>query len=376
MINLFQPSVGDNEANAVGDVLASGWLGDGPRSRALEGAFAEHAGTSRQHVLTVASCTEGLFQVLAASGLGPGDDVVMPTVSFVGAAHAVRSTGARPVLCDVDRETLNPTVSDVVHAITPATKALVVLHYGGLPGAVADLAELALARGLLLIEDAACGLGSSSRGRPCGTFGDAGVWSFDAAKVITTGDGGMIWCRHDELADRLRGKIRLGVGTSGFTRSKGTGGWWEIDPAAGRRATMNDIAAAIGLVQLPRLGAFLRRRREVASAYDRALADLPWLTLPPPRDAEVAFTFYPVQCDPAVRDRLAVHLLERGVYTNFRYWPLHRMSLYRTDTELPGADHAAASTLLLPVHQGLSDADVTVVVDAVRSLAVPPPSRE
>ena len=205
----------------------------------------------------MSSCTEGLFQAIAALDLAPGDDVVLPTVSFLGAAHAVRSAGAEVVLCDVDPDTLNPTVEQVESAITQSTKAVLILHYGGDPGVVARIAELAEQRGLVLIEDSACGLGSFVDGRACGTLGDIGVWSFDAVKLLTTGDGGMIWCRRQAMAARIRQSIRLGVGSSGLQRRVGSPEWWKIDPSmTGRRATMNDIAAAMGSVQLEQVPDF------------------------------------------------------------------------------------------------------------------------
>lgn len=367
MIPLFQPDTGVEELEALRAVLTSSWLGDGPRARELERTFGEFIDRPASQMVSVTSCTEGLFQVVAALCLRPNDEVILPSISFIGAAHAVRTAGSRVVTCDVDPHTLNPTVDHIAAAITPATRALLVIHYGGGAGAIDDIASLAEERSLLLIEDAACGLGSSVGGRACGTFGDVGVWSFDAAKVITTGDGGMIWCRSEDLAEQLRSNIRLGVSSSGFARSNRSGRWWEIDPpAAGRKATMNDLAAALGLVQLGRLPSFLRRRREVTEAYRAAFSDLNWLELPPDRTAEEADMFFWVQTAPDVRDRLAVHLLDQGIYTNFRYWPLHRTALYRSDGPRPGADQAAGRTLLLPTHQSLSDDDVARVVRAVR----------
>lgn len=365
MINLFQPSVGERELAAVREVFESSWLGNGPRAQEFERAFGNHLGRPATELVAVSSCTEGLFQIVAAMGFGPGDEVILPSVSFIGAAHAVRSSGATVVTCDVDPRTMNPTIKHVEQVITPATKALLVLHYGGAPGAIAELAALAEARSLLLIEDAACGLGSSVGGRACGTIGHVGVWSFDAAKVLTTGDGGMIWCRSADVAERLRSLIRLGVSSSGFARRSGSGKWWEIDPSAGRRATMNDVAAAMGLVQIDRLATFLRRRREVVARYNAALSDLEWLRLPPKHSPEIADTFYWIQVDPGIRDGLAVYMLDKGIYTNFRYWPLHRMKLYRSGWDLPGADRAAGSTLLIPAHHGLSDEEVDRVIESI-----------
>ncbi|HEX3909958.1 MAG TPA: DegT/DnrJ/EryC1/StrS family aminotransferase [Solirubrobacteraceae bacterium] len=368
MISLFQPSVGSAELHMVRDVFEARWLGAGARVELFEQRLSAYIGRPANEVLTVSSCTEGLFQTSAALGLGAGDDVVMPTISFVGAAHAIRSSGARVALCDVDPRTLNPTVEHIEDAITPTTKALLILHYGGDPGSVTEIAQLARNRGLSLVEDAACSLGSFSDGKAAGTFGDVGVWSFDAAKLLTTGDGGMIWCRSEELASKLRQSIRLGVGTSGLQRRSLSSRWWEIDPLMlGRRATMNDVAAAIGLAQLGRLPLFLQRRREIAVAYNRGLAGLPGVTLPERAPSSGALFYYWIQVAPEHRDRLAGHLLDEDIYTNFRYWPLHRTTMYRQDRSFPGADRAAATTLLLPVHQGLSDTDVASVIAAVRA---------
>jgi aminotransferase len=184
-------------------------------------------------------------------------------------------------------------------------------------------------------------------------------------KVLTTGDGGMVWCRSDSVAEQIRRSIRLGVGSSGFDRRSAVAGWWKIDPSMiGRRGTMNNLAAAMGCVQLERLSAFLARRCEIAQAYDAALSEIEWLRIPR-RGADTAKIFYWVQTE--LRDRLAVHMLDRGIYTSFRYWPLHRTSLYACDRAFPGADQAAAETLLLPLHQGLSDTEVEAVIGAVHA---------
>jgi dTDP-4-amino-4,6-dideoxygalactose transaminase len=374
MINLFQPNAGDAEVAAVSEAFVSNWLGAGSRAREFERAFGAYVDRPAEEMLSVTSCTEGLFQAMAALRLGPGDDVVLPTISFIGAAHAVRSTGARVVLCDVDPLTLNPTVEDIASALTPGTRAVITLHYGGGAGAAAAIAELARRRSLFLVEDAACGLGTFVEGQACGTLGDIGVWSFDSMKAMTTGDGGMVWCQDKEIGDRIRASVRLGVGSSGFGRRTDSARWWEIEPeGVGRRSAMNDVAAAIGLVQLGRLPDFLRRRAQIAATYDARLRDLPWLKLPEPQANETARTFYWVQTAPANRDRLAGHMLERGVYTSFRYWPLHRTRMYASaDGAFPQADTAADSTLMLPLHQGLSGSDVEQVLEAIDAF-VPSP---
>lgn len=370
MINLCQPQAGEAELAAIEEVFDSSWLGVGPRVEEFERSFGEYIGKPAEEVLALTSCTEWLFQAIAALGLGPGDEVILPTISFLGAAHAVRHSGARVVLCDVDPVTLNPSAEHVEAAITPATKGALILHYGGRPGAVAEIAELLKDRSLLLIEDTACALGSFYEGRACGTFGDVGVWSFDAMKLITTGDGGMVWARDPEIAERIRRGIRMGVGSSGFDRQGDSPRWWEIDPQGiGRRATMNDVAAAMGLVQLRRVPEFLRRRQAIAAAYDIALGDLPWVGVPGEGEPKSARYFYWIHTQPGIRDRLATHLLERGIYTNFRYWPLHKTQMYGSDAALPGADLAAESTLLLPVHQSLSDSEVARIIKEIRAFS-------
>jgi aminotransferase len=368
MINLFQPSAGDAELAAIAEVFSSNWLGAGRRVEQFEQAFGDYVGRSADELVAVTSCTEGLFQAVAALRLGPGDDVILPTISFVGAAHAVRSTGARVVLCDVDPATVNPTVEHVEEALTPATRAVLILHYGGGPGAAPAIADLARSRSLALVEDTACGLGAFVDGRACGTFGDVGVWSFDSMKVITTGDGGMVWCRDAEIADRIRTAVSLGVASSGFGRRATSTRWWESEPqGVGRRAAMNDVTAAMGLAQLVRFAGFLRRRREIAAAYDDGLRDLPWLSVPEQQTRQSARVFYWLKTKPGVRDRLAVHMLERDVYTSFRYWPLHKTRMYGSGAQFAGADEAAATTLMLPLHQALSDSDVERVLEGIHT---------
>ncbi|MEU9510992.1 DegT/DnrJ/EryC1/StrS family aminotransferase [Micromonospora sp. NPDC048170] len=372
MINVFQPSLGAEELDAVRAVFDSNWLGHGPRTREFEQEFAAHAGLVPERTIFINSATSGLFLAVELLGLGPGDEVVLPSISFVGAANAIASAGARPVFCDVDPRTLNPSVADVERALTATTKAVILLHYGGVPGEVAEIAELCRRRGVALVEDAACAVASTVDGRPCGSFGDIAMWSFDAMKILVTGDGGMLHVRDAELARRAHRLAYHGLEhASGFSAAgKGVPHrWWELNVRDfGRRVVGNDLTAAIGLVQLRRLPGFVARRREIAAAYDRLLADVEGVRLPPPLPAgqRGSHYFYWVQLDPAIRDQVAADLLDVGIYTTFRYAPLHKVPAYGAGRHLPGADEAARTTLLLPIHQGLDDADVRTVVDGLR----------
>jgi dTDP-4-amino-4,6-dideoxygalactose transaminase len=370
MINLFQAALGDEELAAVQEVFRSGWIGRGPRTDEFVAAFGEHVAVEAEHLVAVNSCTEGLFLAMELLDVGPGTEVVLPTVSFVGAANAVASRGARPVFCDVDPRTLNPTVDDVVARITRRTKAVVVLHYGGHPGDVADIAGLCREHGIALVEDTACAVASRVGERSCGTFGDIGVWSFDAMKVLVAGDGGMLFCRDGDLAARAAQLGYLGLThASGWADAGHRDRWWEFEVTSpARRSIMGDLNAAIGNVQLRRLPALTARRRAIADRYDQELPELSPVRCPPrlPEGHSSSYFFYWVQVEPEVRDRLAHLLLDRGVYTTFRYLPLHQRAIYGSEAALPRAEAAAARTLCLPTHNGLDDAAVDQVIDAMR----------
>lgn len=370
MINVFQPDLGDAELAAVREVFDSRWIGRGPRAEAFEAMFAARLGVPREHVTSTSTCTDATFIAMELLGVGPGDEVVLPTVSFVGAANAVAARGARPVFCDVDRHTLNPSVEDVAACLTPATRAVIVLHYGGDPGDVAAIARLCRDRGIALVEDAANAIASRVDGRACGTLGDIGVWSFDHGKIAVAVDGGILYARDPELTARAARLAFLGmVQTSGYDQAmRGATRWWEFEVTSfSRRTVLNDVLAAIGCVQLSRLDGFLARRREVAARYRAALAAVPGLRLPaePRPGHEHSHYLFPVQMDPSVRDRVAHLLYQRGIYTTFRYPLLHRVAAYGSTARLPNAEWAAEATLCLPQHQALTDADVDTVVAAL-----------
>ena len=231
MINVFQPSLGEQELTAIRDVFDSNWVGRGKKAEEFETAFARHIGVGREHVTSVNSCTEATFMTMELAGIGPGDEVVLPTVSFVGAGNAVAARGARPVFCDVDPRTLNPSVADVEAVLTPRTKAVLILHYGGYPGDVAQIAAMCRERKILLIEDTAIAIASSVDGQACGTFGDMGVWSFDFGKIVVTADGGMLYVRDPELAARAPKLAYFGLEQkSGFDHAlRAKTRWWDFE---------------------------------------------------------------------------------------------------------------------------------------------------
>lgn len=372
MINVFQPTLSDDELEAVRQVFESNWLGKGRLTDRFESQFADYVDVNRSHVRSISCCTEGLFQAMDLLGVGEGDEVILSSISFLGAANAVLAAGARPVFCDVDHRSLNVTAATVEPRITDRTRAVIVLHYGGVPTEMNDLCELIETRGISLVEDSACSVASRYRGQACGTFGDVGVWSFDSMKILVTGDGGMVYCRSEEAATRLEESTYLGlISESGFS-SKARDRWWEFEVSRpGRRAIMNDITSAIGLVQLTKLPEFIARRQRIHAYYDEGLGDLSSLELPPavPEYVDSSYYFYWIQCPPECRDLLASHLRNNDIYTTFRYYPLHRVQRYGADDILPGADSAADRTLCIPIHQALSDSDVERVVSTIREFS-------
>lgn len=371
MIHLHQPQVGQEELAAVAEVFESKWLGHGPRAQAFEAAFAEHLQVGAEHLIFLNSGTAGLFLAVESLDLKEGDEVVLPSLSFVAAANAVMASGGRPVFCDVDRRTLNPSVEDIERMVTDQTKAVLVLHYGGSPGDIVRIAELCRSISVPLIEDAACSVASTVDGLPVGTLGDFAVWSFDAMKVMVCGDGGMLYARDAEAAARARRLAYHGLAQpTGFGYASVSSRWWELDiPEVGRRAIGNDLTAAIGAVQLRRLPELVGLRRRFAELYNHELADVPDLLLPPPLPGghESTHYFYWVQMAPGVRDEVANELRAAGIYTTFRYAPLHKVPAYGSDDlVLPGSDHASDRTLCLPLHPGLNDEDVRTVAAALR----------
>jgi len=367
-IQLFRPDFGDAEQAALRDVIASGWLGRGARTREFEAAFAAHLDVPAEHVLAIPSATDGLFQSIALLALGPGDEVILPSISFIGAAQAVASVGATVRLADVDPHSLNPSIDSLDAARSERTRAVLLLHYGGAPCEMRDIMSWAQHDGLAVIEDSACSPASRLHDRACGTFGDFAVWSFDSMKMMSTIEGGAIYVRDRALMDRLRRDCSLGMNSSAGHASTASERWWEFDvETVGRRSLFNDAAAALGLVQLSRLPDLLDKRQRIVARYDERLNATHGLSLQRPLSprAKHSHYFYWIQVEGGRRDALAVHLRDRGIYTSFRYFPLHRTTLFGTDSPLPGADHAADTTLNLPCHSLLSLADVDRVADEI-----------
>lgn len=372
MLNIFRPSLGEEELAEVRELFLTGWVGRGKKATEFEQAFAQHLGVSASSILATNSCTSATFLAMELIGIGPGDEVVIPTISFVGVANAVARRGARPVFVDVDPRTLNPTALTIERAIGPDTRAVCVLHYGGAPGEIKDIARICSDSGVLLIEDAANAPASTDGNVACGTFGDIGVWSFDHGKIAVAVDGGMLYVRDAELAERARKLAYFGLEqTSGFDQARiQETRWWEFDVGEpGGRIVLNDVLAAVGITQLGKLDRYVQARAHLASTYDALLSELvPAIDVPPPVDSHQrnSHYLYWIQLDPGKRDGLAKHLYDEGIYTTFRYHPLHRVAAFQQEGAFLNAESAAERTLCLPIHQSLTVVDVERVVREIQ----------
>ena len=370
MIHVFSNSLGPEELDAVAEVFSSRWVGKGKECDEFEREFAAMLRAPR--VLLTNSCTSAIGMAVAALGIGPGDEVIVSTINFVACAGAVVAAGAVPVFADVDPSTLNIAPSEIERLKTPRTKAVFLLHYGGHPCAMDEISA-ACGDDVAIIEDSANAVSSAYKGEMCGTLGAAGVFSFDAMKILVMGDGGALVLQDEEAFHRAGAIRALGLSQqspSGFETmsQKKKRRWWEyeLETVSGRFIS-NDIMAAIGRAQLRKLPEFIDRRRQIWDYYKAELAGLPALGLPPEPLPQTTSSFYLYWIRlPERRDELAHYLADNGVYTTFRYYPLHLVKYFAATCRLPVAEAVGETTLNLPLHQNLADDDVQKVVDLIR----------
>ncbi len=370
MINVFQPSLGNEELEAIKKVFESNWLGKGKLTAQFEENFAQHLGISKSLVRSTNCCSEGLFNSMKIFDIKPYDEVIIPTISFVGAANAVLANGSKLVFCDVDKRSLNVRLEDIEKVVTPKTKAILLIHFGGIACEIEEIVKFAKERNIWVIEDSACGVASKYKGKSLGTFGDMGMFSFDAMKILVAGDGSILCFNNEELANKAEKIMYFGLESkSGYSNTVDKK-WWAFDVScAGHRAIMNDITAAMALEQLKKLPSFIARRKEINDFYNKELSEVSWLDLPPVVSDEYksSYYFYWIQCRNDKRDDLAHYLRENGIYTTFRYYPLHLVKYYGCKEHFENAEWASNHTLCIPVHQSLSDNDVTYIVEKIKS---------
>jgi dTDP-4-amino-4,6-dideoxygalactose transaminase len=367
-VPLADVAVDDELAAAVEETLRSGWWSSGPQVEAFESACAEYLGS--RFALAVANGTAALHLALLAAGVGPGDEVVLPSLNFVAAANAVSHTGAVPVFCDIRGEDdLNLDPDSLEAVVTPATKALLVLHYGGYPCDVDAVAEIAERHGALVIEDSAHAPGASVSGRSCGTFGLAGCFSFFSNKNLPIGEGGLLVTDDADLHGRARLLRSHGMTTLTWDRHRGHAADYDVI-ARGFNFRLDEVRATIGIVQLERLAAENEARKQVVERYRSRLADTS-LVLPFAAHTEDVPSFHlavVVFPSPERRDAARQLLAEQRIQTSLHYPPIHRFSAYASEplrVPLPVTEDVTSRLLTIPLFGHMRDEQVELVADAL-----------
>jgi perosamine synthetase len=368
-----RPLFSGGEGEALAEVVASGWVSQGPRVRDFEAAFAARVGA--EEGVATSNCTTALALSLYASGVGPGDEVIVPSLSFIATANAVWHCGATPVFADIDPRTYNLDPGAAEAAITPRTKAIMPVHQIGLPADMSRFEAITAAHGLALVEDAACAIGATYRGRRIGSLGSPACFSLHPRKVITTGEGGMITTNDPELAGRLRRLRQHAMDVSDLARHNAKDIVVESYPERGWNARMTDLQAALGLQQLELLDWILAARSRLAARYSEALRALPHLEPPfEPEDSVRTWQSYPVRIGPGAaldRAELMRRLLADGIATRRGIMAIHHELPYRSAAlELPHTDAAAAEVLLLPLFPSLSTEQQDYVIEQLAAHVV------
>lgn len=375
-IQIATPSLGEEEWQALREPIESGWLTQGPKVAAFEKAFAQRHQV--KHAVAVTSATTGLHLALAALHIGPGDEVIVPAFTWIATANAVLYCGGTPVFVDVDRMTYNIDIKDVARRITPRTKAVIPVHLFGLCADI-DALRAVLPPGIAIVEDAACAAGAAFHGRPAGSLGELGVFSFHPRKSITTGEGGMITTNDDDCAEQVRRMRNHGASISEEERHRGPRPYLLPDfELLGFNYRMTDLQGAVGLVQLGKLDRFIDERAKMAAEYRKDLAGLSWLRMPEePCEGRHAWqacvTYVDPQTAPMPRNRMMELLQQQGVATRPGTHAVHMLTYYQQrfglrPEDYPGARDCDQNTMAIPLHNKLAPDDYEYVVTALRQL--------
>jgi UDP-4-amino-4-deoxy-L-arabinose-oxoglutarate aminotransferase len=369
-----KPSIGDAEIASVTQSMRNGWLTTGPQSAAFEREFAAASGVP--FAVALNSCTAGLHLAFLALGIGPGDEIVMPSLTFVAGAQCALEIGARPIFCDVEPDTLSVSLRTIAPCITPRTKAIVTMPYAGRPLGIADLCDFARSRNIAIVEDAAHAAGMLDRGEWAGAHSHAAVYSFYATKNLTTGEGGMLVTHDEALAERVRRLSLHGMSRDAWKRYSDGGSWRYDVVEPGYKYNISDMASSVGLVQLARLPEMQARRDELAARYLAGLDGVPGISFQRAADNDddrCSWCMFPILVDESAagvdRDRLVQLLAQAKIGTSVHYIPTHSMSAYRKlpTAPLPATDAIAGQIMSLPLYPDMSDTDANDVVDAVRT---------
>ncbi|HKV27359.1 MAG TPA: DegT/DnrJ/EryC1/StrS family aminotransferase [Candidatus Acidoferrales bacterium] len=376
-IPFHRAAVGEEEIAALAEVIRGGWLTMGARTVEFENKFAQYVGAS--HAVAVSSCTAALHLVLEAIGLQPGDEVLVPTTTFTATAEVVVYLGGRPVLVDVDPDTLNIDARDAERRVTSRTRAVIPVHLAGQPCDMAEIHAFAKPRRLRIIEDAAHALPASYRGKQVGCLSEFTAFSFYATKTLTTGEGGMITTENAAAAERMRMMRLHGIARDGWKRYSAEGSWYYEVQQAGYKYNFTDLQSALGLVQLKKCDAMREARRRIAQRYTEAFQNID--SLEPPktlRDRESSWHLYILRLDVEKlridRDQFIDALGRQGIGTSVHFIPLHLQPYYQREFgyrlgDFPNAESQYVRSVSLPLYPDMSEQEINQVIAAVMNTA-------
>lgn len=371
-IQFARPYFGPEEAEAAAAVVRSGWVVGGTEQQELERLFAEHCQVNA--AVACSSWTAGAFLVLHAWGIKPGDEIIVPSLTFIASVNVIVHAGAIPVFADIDPQTWNVSPDDVARRITPRTKAIMPIDQIGLPCDIDSINSIADAHGLRVLDDAACGIGSRFGDRPVGSAGDVSIFSLHARKVVTTGEGGMIVTNDEPFAERLRRLRHQGMSLSDFARKNASPTAFETYDEIGYNSRMTDIQAAIGVVQMNKLPEILEKRAAIAMRYTQHLSNHPLIAPPhvPPGVTPNWQTYQVIVRDEVQvsRNRLMEMLFDLGIPTKRGVMASHLEQPYKSMmADLPITEYVAERTFQLPMHPALSLSQQQRVLDVIDDIA-------
>jgi len=359
-IRLCVPWTSDDEMDSIKEVITSGYLTQGPKTEEFERAVAEYVGA--QYAFATSSCTTALHLSLVALGVGPGDNVLVPDFTFPATANVVIQQGARPILVDVDPGTFNIDIEDLFRKWTPRTKAVIPVHVFGRPASMDQIREFAQGKNLAVIEDAACALGATYKGKRCGNLGDLGCFSFHPRKIVMTGEGGMITTNSNGLAKKIA-VLRSHGSVREASRLRFV--------AAGFNYRMSDVNAAIGIVQMRKLSEIVRMRRQLAEQYMKLLSEISGLTLPVDEKHSIqTYQSFVVMLPKRInRDEIIMKMKESGVETTIGTYALHTEPYFQKyfgykSGDLPVSFQCARRSLTLPLYPQMTVEDLSYVIEA------------
>ena len=365
MIKVFGSNTGKEELQQIEESIQNEWLGPGPKMSEFETIFKQKINCA--NFLMIDNASNGLYMALKLLDLPPGSEVIVPSFTWIACAHAISMCDCKPVFCDVDLNTQNITAKLIEPLLTINTKAIIVVHYAGLP---ANMTEI-LGFNIPVIEDAAHAVDSKYNGTHCGTIGDIGVYSFDSMKNVAVGEGGGLTCRTNQIIERAERMRLCGIGASSFKHSSIVNNrWWEQEPSeVFIKMTPSDISACLAIAQITKLEAHQQYRKSIWDQYQQELENIGDLVLPVDVDSDSSskHSYFTFLLRTKKRDELAFYLRNKSIYTTLRFFPIHLMKIYKTSQKLKNVEELSETALNIPLHPALSQNDVGRIIQEIKT---------